>query len=105
MAGNDMMLGGSNNGKVWSFTPEAIKDDPVLQAGVRESFHRKLYFYVNNGLLNGMTPESNASGGAVWWVVTLQVLGGVCFIGFAALLVLFIVSERKAGGRKGDGAQ
>ncbi|MDE6590910.1 MAG: hypothetical protein K2K53_11315 [Oscillospiraceae bacterium] len=95
LAGNDMMLGGSNNGKVWNFTPEAVKEDVVLQGLLREAFHRKLYTFANSALMNGITPESSASGGTVWWVTMFQITGGACFVGFAAFLVLFIVNERK----------
>lgn len=95
MAGNDMMLGGSNNGKVWDFTEEAVAEDTVLQGHLRESFHRKLYFYANSVLMNGITPESSAGGGPVWWVLMFQIGSGVCFIGFAAFLALFLVNERK----------
>lgn len=95
MAGNDMMLGGSNNGKVWDFTEEAVAEDTVLQGHLRESFHRKLYFYANSVLMNGITPESSAGGGTVWWVLMFRIGSGVCFIGFAAFLALFLVNERK----------
>lgn len=83
---------------MWNLTAEAVKDDPVIQNGLRESYHRKLYFYANSVLLNGMTPETSASGGAVWWVVMLQVLGGMCLVGFGAFFVLFIINERKERG-------
>lgn len=100
MAGNDMMLGGSNNGKTWNFTPEAVEQDPVVQAGIRESFHRKLHYYVNSVLLNGITPESAASGGAPWWVVTLRVLGGISLVGFVGCLTLYtVVKVRKERGK------
>lgn len=100
MAGNDMMLGGSNNGKTWNFTPETVEKDPVVQAGIRESFHRKLYYYANSVLLNGITPDSSASGGAPWWVVTLQVLGGLGLVGFVGCFTLYTVAKvRKERGK------
>ena len=95
LAGNDMMLGGSNNGATWNFTAEAVAEDPVLQAGVRESFHRKLYFYANSILLNGITPDAEAAGGMVWWEVALLAARIVTAIGFAASAVLFFVFVRK----------
>ena len=95
MAGNDLMLGGSNNGTVWEFAPETVKDDPVVQSALRESFHRKLYVYANSVLMNGITQESSASGAVVWWVLMFQILGGVTFIGFAVCFVLFIVYARR----------
>ena len=101
MAGNDMMLGGSNNGAAWSFTAETVGKDTVLQGYLRESFHRKLYFYANSVLMNGITPESAAGNAVVWWVVMFQIAGGVCFIGFAAFLALFIVNVRKEQKERG----
>lgn len=95
LAGNDMMLGGSNSADVWGFTPEEVAKDPVLQAGVQESFHRKLYYYVNSIHFNGITAESSASGRSPWWVVTFQVLGGVNLVGFGTCLALYLVFERK----------
>ena len=98
MAGNDMVLGGSNNGAAWNFSEDTVKDDPAVQAALRESYHRKLYFYTNSVLMNGITPESTAGHAVIWWVVTLQVLGGICFVGFAACAALYIVNERKERG-------
>ena len=95
LAGNDMMLGGSNNGAAWSFTAESVGSDPVLQAGIRESFHRKLYFYANSILLNGITPDAEVAGGMVWWEATLLAATIVTAIGFAASAALFIVFVRK----------
>ena len=95
MAGNDSMLMGSNNGTVWNFTAESIADDPVVQAGIRESFHRKLYFYANSILLNGMTQDSAALGGMVWWELTLLIARIVTIVGTVAFFALFIVSLRK----------
>ena len=95
MAGNDMMLGGSNNGKVWNFTVDDVKDDIVVQNALRESYHRKLYYYVNSVLLNGITPESASDGSVVWWVLMLRIGMGLSFVGFAAFLALFIAKDRK----------
>lgn len=97
MAGNDMMLGGSNNGKVWNMTVDAVSADPVVQAGLRESYHRKLYAAVNSVQLNGMTPDTNATGGLVWWALILRILMGICFVGFVVYVVLFILKHRKEG--------
>ena len=97
MAGNDMMLGGSNNGKVWNMTVEAVSADPVIQAGIRESYHRKLFVAVNSVQLNGMTPDTNATGGLVWWALILRILMGISFVGFVVYLVLFILRYRKEG--------
>ena len=95
VAGNDMMLGGSNNGKAWNFTAETVKADPVIESGVRESFHRKLYVYVNSVMTNGMTPETSAGGGVVWWVLMLRIAMGLSFVGFVVFLVLFVLNARK----------
>ena len=98
LAGNDSMLGGSNNGAAWNFTAETVAKDPVLQAGIRESFHRKLYFYANSNLLNGMTKDTTVSSSIVWWVLMLRILGGIATIGFVASIALFIVHLRKEKG-------
>lgn len=95
MAGNDMMLGGSNNSKIWEFTEETVAKDPVLQSALRESYHRKLYFYANSVLMNGITQESSASGTIVWWALILRILGGVSFVGFVVCFVLFLVNTKK----------
>ncbi len=95
MAGNDMMLGGSNNGKAWEFTEETVSKDIVLQSALRESYHRKLYFYVNSVLMNGVTKESAAGITIVWWKLILRILGGLSFVGFIVCFILFIRSTKK----------
>ena len=95
MAGNDMMLGGSNNGAVWNFSADTLAGDPVLQNAVRESYHRKLFMYANSALLNGMTADSGSSGSVVWWVLTLRILMGLNFVGAVAFTALSIVNARK----------
>ncbi len=94
VAGNDMMLGGSNNGEVWEFTEDDVEDDIVLQSLLRESFHRRLYVFANSVAMNGITPESGGGTAIVWWALMLQILGGICFVGFASFFVLYIRRER-----------
>ena len=98
LGGNDSMLGGSNNGATWNFTEETVAKDPVLQAGIRESFHRKLYFYVNSNLLNGMTQDTTVGGSIVWWKLMLRILRDVAAAGTAIFAALFIVFLRKERG-------
>ncbi|MBQ4426431.1 MAG: fibronectin type III-like domain-contianing protein [Oscillospiraceae bacterium] len=95
MAGNDQMLGGSNNAAVWSLTPAEVEKDVVLQANIRESYHRKLYAYVNAATMNGIDAASAASGGQVWWVVMFEVIVGMSALGFIAFTALTIVFDRK----------
>ncbi len=95
LAGNNQMLGGSNNGTIWKFTADDVKDDPVIQNALRESFHTKLYYLVNSVLLNGMTPDTEAGGGEVWWVVMFRIGGGLCLVAFVVFFVLFILRARK----------
>ena len=95
MAGNDMMLGGSNNGTVWNWSAETLQSDPVLQNAVRESYHRKLFTFVNSSLLNGMTDDSGSSGAVVWWVLLLRIVMGLSFVGTVAFTALSLVSARK----------
>lgn len=97
MAGNDMMLGGSNNGKVWNMTVETVSTDPVIQKGLRDAFHRKLYQRINGIHMNGITPDTNASGAMVWWALLLRILMGICFVVFVVYVVLFTIRSRKEG--------
>ena len=95
LAGNNLMLGGSNNGSVWEFTVETVGQDPVIQSALRESFHQKLYVYANSVLLNGMTQDSEASGGVVWWITAFRVAFWIALIGFVAFFALFLINEWK----------
>lgn len=95
MAGNNQMLGGSNNGEVWGYTRDAILADPVLQAGLREVYHHRLYAYVNSNVMNGITAQTSASGALSWWILALQLATGINFVAFAVFVVLFIIKNRK----------
>lgn len=69
VAGNDRMLGGSNNVSVWGYTEDEVADDLVIQAGVRESYHRYLYTYVNSSVMNGISRkqmQQEQSHGGSW---------------------------------------
>jgi len=90
LAGNDMMLGASNNGKTWGFTVDEVEKEPVIQNGLRESYHRKLYNYVNSAVMNGVTTETGTLSSVVWWVVLLEVIMGIGFVLFAVNLVLYL---------------
>ncbi len=94
-AGNDQMLGGSNNANVWNLSVEEVEKDIVLQANLRESYHRKLYSYVNSAMFNGIDAEAVVGGHQVWWKTALQVAIGISALGFAVFTVLFIVKDRK----------
>ena len=95
MAGNDQMLGGSNNATVWNLTQAEVEKDIVLQSKLRESYHRKLYAYVNAATMNGIDAASAASGGQVWWVIMFEVIVGLSALGFIAFTALTIVFDRK----------
>ena len=95
MAGNNLMLGGSNNGSVWEFTVETVGQDPVIQSALRESFHQKLYVYANSVLLNGMTQDSSAGGGVVWWITAFRVAFWISLVAFVAFFALFLVNAWK----------
>ena len=90
-----MMLGGSNNGTVWNMTPDEVSKDIVIQAALRESYHRKLYVYTNSVLMNGITFDSSAANTQVWWVTMLQVIIGISALCFTLFTVLSIVSAKK----------
>lgn len=95
VAGNDRMLGGSNNGERWGYTESKISQDPVLESLARESYHRYLYAYVNSNLMNGITPESVNTGAIAWWVLALQLTMGFFFVLFGICFVLFVRAYRK----------
>ncbi len=94
-AGNDMMLGGSNNGKVWNMSADEAAKDIVLQSNLRDSYHRKLYAFVNSSAMNGITAETAAASAQPVWVTILEILMGAGYIGFIVLLVLYVLAERK----------
>lgn len=95
MAGNDQMLGGSNNAKVWNLSVDEVSRDIVFQNAIRESYHRKLFTYVNSNLMNGITPDSASSGAVVWWVLMLRIFMGLSFVGFGVYFVRYVLAERK----------
>ena len=95
MAGNDQMLGGSNNAKAWNMSAEEVEKDIVFQNAIRESYHRKLFVYVNSNLMNGITSDSASSGAVVWWVLALRIAMGLSLVGFAVYGVRFLVADRK----------
>lgn len=103
LAGNDQMLGGSNNGTAWAFTADDVKDDIVIQAGLRESMHRKLYVYANSALMNGITAESSASGGLSWWATMLWIFMGIGLVGFVTCIVFYVLNVRKENRTGGAG--
>ena len=94
-AGNDQMLGGSNNGKIWNLSVDAVSQDIVLQANIRESFHRKLYTHVNSSLMNGIKADTSATGSQPVWVTVLIILMCAGYTGFLVFLVLYLIQERK----------
>ena len=94
-AGNDMMLGGSNNGKVWNMTPDAVSQDIVLQSNIRDSYHRKLFAFVNSAVMNGITADTAAASAQPVWVTILEIFMGAGYVGFMALAVLYVLAERK----------
>jgi beta-glucosidase len=95
MAGNDRMLGASNSGSTWGFTVASVEKDIVVQAGLREAYHRKLYTYVNSVMFNGVTSHDAVGSGTAWWVVMLRIGMGLCLVGFLVFFVLFIKEFRK----------
>jgi beta-glucosidase-like glycosyl hydrolase len=94
-ASNDMMLGGSNNGKAWNMTETEVSKDIVLQANIRESFHRKLYAWVNSALMNGIKADTAAGSALPTWMVVLQIFYGAGYVGFIVFAVLYVLAARK----------
>lgn len=99
VAGNDQMLGGSNNAKIWNLSQAEVEKDIVLQSCLRESYHRKLYAYANSALLNGIDESTAAKGGQVWWKTFMQIVTAACAVGFVAFTVLFVKKERNERGQ------
>lgn len=95
VAGNDRMLGGSNNVSVWGYTAEEVKDDPVIMSGVREAYHRYLYTFVNSSAMNGISVNSDSNSETAWWVLALQLATGICFVVCVVTFILFIRQYRK----------
>lgn len=95
VAGNDQMLGGSNNGKVWNMSAAEAEKDIVLQAHLRESYHRKLYAYANSAILNGINVEAATSTAQPWWVLLLVSMIAVSALGFGAFTALWLVFNKK----------
>ena len=94
-AGNDQMLGGSNNGKIWNLNVDSVSKDIVLQSNLRESFHRKLYTHVNSALMNGIKADTSAAGAQPLWVTILTILMCAGYTGFVVFFVLYLMQERK----------
>ncbi len=94
-AGNDQMLGGSNNGKIWNLNPDTVSKDIVLQSNIRDSFHRKLYVHVNSALMNGIKAETSAAASVPVWVTILIILMCAGYTGFLVFIILYLIQERK----------
>ncbi len=97
-AGNDQMLGGSNSAATWNLTTAEVEKDIVLQSYLRESYHRKLYAYVNSSLFNGIDAESAAAKTQVWWKTALHiaiVASAVLTLAFTALFFMGSKDERR----------
>ena len=94
-AGNDQMLGASNNGKVWNLSEAEVSKDIILQASIRESYHRKLFAHVNSALMNGIKADSAAAGGQAGWLTALEITLGIGYAGFALFLILYVLEARK----------
>lgn len=93
--GNDQMLGGSNNAKLWNLSEEEVSKDIVLQANIRESYHRKLFVHVNSAVMNGIKADTAAKNAQPVWLTVLQIFMGAGYVGFMAFTVLYVLAERK----------
>ena len=95
VAGNDQMLGASNNGKVWNLSESEVLKDIVLQANIRESYHRKLFTHVNSVLMNGIKADTAAKSAEPVWLTVMKIFMGAGYVGFMVLTVLYVLAERK----------
>lgn len=89
------MLGGSNNISIWGYTKDKVGDDPVIAAGVRESYHRYLYTFVNSSVMNGISKTTDTTGSITLWILILQLATGISFVMFMVFFVMFILKSRK----------
>ncbi len=94
-AGNDRMLGGSNNVEIWNYTEDEISKDPALQSLTRESYYRYIYTYVNSSILNGITADASNTGAVAGWIIILRAATGALYGLFAIFFILFLISYRK----------
>lgn len=95
MAGNDQMLGGGNSAAAWNYSVETFENDPVLQAALRESYHRHLYNAINSNRMNGITEESSVANEYTAWQWALTGVWGI-FIGLTAgSAVLWALTVRR----------
>ncbi len=104
-AGNDMMLAGSNNGKTWNWNVAELEKDIVLQSRIRESYHRKLFTYVNSCLMNGIDADVRRGTNIPLWALILWILIGLSGIGFlitTGLLIRKYLSGKKEGSGGGN---
>ncbi len=100
LAGNDQMLGGSAYGNKWSMNASDVEGDIVLQAALRETYHRKAYAFVNSALLNGINKDSKASASMPAWLLSIYIGLGVAATLTAASLGFYVFTLVK--GRKED---
>ena len=68
---------------------------PDLQSKIRDSYHRKLYAFVNSAAMNGITADTAAANAQPVWVTILEILMGAGYVGFMVLIVLYVLAERK----------
>ena len=94
-AGNDQMLGASNNGKIWNLSEAEVLKDIALQANIRESYHRKLFAHVNSAVMNGIKAETAAKSAEPVWLTVMKIFMGAGYVGFMVLTVLYVLAERK----------
>lgn len=77
------------------FTPEQLRNDPLLLAAARQAAKRMLYANVNSNAMNGLSKNARIEAAIPWWQGTLI---GIC-IGLgvisAAMIVLTVMFSKK----------
>ncbi|MCD7918862.1 MAG: glycoside hydrolase family 3 C-terminal domain-containing protein [Clostridiales bacterium] len=103
VVGTDQMLGGSNSGTTWSYTAEAIAENPELEEAIREAYHRYLYTYINSNVMNGITADTSTGMGPAWQVaLTAGTWSAAALAGLFALLWLVFRQKSKRQRQEGE---
>ena len=85
------------------FTPEQLREDPLLLAAARQAAKRILYANVNSNAMNGVSKNAKIVGVIPWWQGTLIGISvglGAIAAALTALAVIFAKKDEKLQGGK-----
>lgn len=80
------------------FTPEQLREDPLLLAAARQAAKRILYANVNSNAMNGISKNARIVSIIPWWQGTLIGISvglGVIAAGLTVLGVVFLIKDDK----------